>query len=390
MTNQNTESYIRMDDLSVGYNGKALIREICIDIHKGEIVSMIGPNGAGKSTILKSITRQLALISGKVLFQEQNLHKMPFKELSQKMAVVLTERPKTELLTCYDIVASGRYPYTGKLGILSEEDERLVDEALAVVHASELGPRDFSAISDGQRQRILLARAICQEPEVIILDEPTSFLDIRYKLELLSILRNMAKKKGITVIMSLHEIDLAEKISDRIICVKGDRIYRYGKPEEIFREETIRDLYQIDNGFFDPLFGSIELPAPTGRDWGDGKEEELAFVLSACGTGIPVYRSLQKKNIRFIAGILNPGDSDYRLARLLAEEVIESPDFEPIGREALEKAKEAIRKCSRVYMTEFPIGSANACVRELVLLAEQEGKLVKANGSFLTGKKEAK
>ena len=111
-------SYIRLDDLSVGYNGKALIRDICIDIKKGDIISLIGPNGAGKSTILKSITRQLSLIHGKVIFNEKNLHKMPFRELSKKMAVVLTERMKTDLLTCYDIVASGRYPYTGKLGIL--------------------------------------------------------------------------------------------------------------------------------------------------------------------------------------------------------------------------------------------------------------------------------
>jgi len=264
---QSGEVYIKMDDLSVGYNGKAIIRDICIDIRKGEIVTLIGPNGAGKSTILKSITRQLQLIKGKVYFEEQNLHRMNFRELSQKMAVVLTERLKTDLLTCYDIVASGRYPYTGKLGILSEEDERMVDEAMAVVHATELGPKDFNAISDGQRQRVLLARAICQDPEIIILDEPTSFLDIRYKLELLTILRSMAKKKGITVIMSLHEIDLAEKISDRIICVKGDRIYRYGVPEDIFHEDMIRDMYELDNGFFDPLFGSIELPAPTGKGW---------------------------------------------------------------------------------------------------------------------------
>ena len=114
-----SDIYIRMDDLSVGYNGKAIIRDICVDIKKGEIVTLIGPNGAGKSTILKSITRQLSLIKGKVLFEEKDMHRIPFRDLSKKMAVVLTERMKTDLLTCYDIVASGRYPYTGKLGVLS-------------------------------------------------------------------------------------------------------------------------------------------------------------------------------------------------------------------------------------------------------------------------------
>ena len=369
-------SYIRLDDLSVGYNGKALIHDICIDIKKGDIISLIGPNGAGKSTILKSITRQLSLIHGKVIFNEKNLHKMPFRELSKKMAVVLTERMKTDLLTCYDIVASGRYPYTGKLGILSEEDERKVDEAIAAVNAAELGPKDFNAISDGQRQRILLARAICQDPEVIVLDEPTSFLDIRYKLELLSILRNMAKKKGITVIMSLHEIDLAQKVSDRIVCVKGDRIYRYGTPDEIFDEETIRNLYSIDNGFFDPLFGSIELPAPVGRE---GESDDAivpkVFVISSCGKGIPVYRKLQKENMPFIAGIIPTNDLDYQLARLLAREVITTDPFQPINDEAFAKAAEAIQTCERVLLTDFPIGEMNARVRKLINLAEQAEKL---------------
>ena len=132
---------------------------------------------------------------------------------------MLTERMKPELMTCHDIVATGRYPYTGRLGILSREDERKVDEALEAVHAQELGIRNFQEISDGQRQRVLLARAICQEPEVMILDEPTSYLDIRHKLELLAILRKMAKENGITVIMSLHEIDLAQKnIGSGYLC----------------------------------------------------------------------------------------------------------------------------------------------------------------------------
>ena len=218
-----TEYYIKMKDLAVGYQGNALISDINLKIKKGEIVTLIGPNGAGKSTILKSITRQLKLIGGEVYIDSEEIRKLSYKEMAVKAAVMLTERMKPELMTCHDIVATGRYPYTGRLGILSREDERKVDEALEAVHAQELGIRNFQEISDGQRQRVLLARAICQEPEVMILDEPTSYLDIRHKLELLAILRKMAKENGITVIMSLHEIDLAQKISDQVICVKGDR-----------------------------------------------------------------------------------------------------------------------------------------------------------------------
>ena len=130
--------YFHMDNLSVGYDKKALIHDICIGIKKGEIVTLIGPNGSGKSTILKSITRQLQIIGGKVYFDDRNLNSFSYKELSTRMAVVLTERMRPELMTCHDIVATGRYPYTGRLGILSREDEEKVEEAMRAVHAESV------------------------------------------------------------------------------------------------------------------------------------------------------------------------------------------------------------------------------------------------------------
>ena len=360
-------NYFEMKGLSVGYNGKPLIKDINIDIKKGEIVTLIGPNGSGKSTILKSITQHLRILGGKVYLDGQDLGKLSYKELSRKMAVVLTDRMKPELMTCHDMVATGRYPYTGRLGILSREDEDKVDAALAAVHAQDLGSRDYNTISDGQRQRVLLARAICQEPEIIVLDEPTSFLDVRHKLELLSILRSMAKEKQITVIMSLHEIDLAEKISDKIICVKGDMISHFGRPEELFDEKLIRQLYEIDNGYFDPLFGSIELPKPQG--------EPEVFVISSCGSGIPVYRRLQKENISFAAGILYTNDVDYQLARLLASDLVCEEPFQEIGEDAYQKALELIRKCKKVINAGVTVGNCNRRIADLLKEAEILGKL---------------
>ena len=359
--------YFQTQNLTVGYDGKPLIRDITINVEKGEIVTLIGPNGAGKSTILKSITRQLKTISGAVTIDNQGLNAYSYKELSTKMAVVLTERMKPELMTCRDIVATGRYPYTGRLGLLSKADEEKVAQALHAVHAMEIAERDFNAISDGQRQRILLARAICQEPEIIILDEPTSFLDIRHKLELLSILRSMAKEKGITVIMSLHEIDLAQKISDKIICVKGDTIESCGAPEEVFGEANIRELYDIDQGYYDPCFGSIELPRPEG--------EAQVLVISSSGRGIPVYRALQKENIPFCAGILYTNDLDYRLARLLASEVIEEKPFAEISDAAFAQAMAQVHSCKTVIDAGVDIGSCNQRMQALLDEAERQGKL---------------
>ena len=250
--------YFHLDHLTVGYDKKPLIKDICIGIEKGEIVTLIGPNGSGKSTILKSITRQLKLVGGNVEFDGKNLHELSFRELSTKMAVVLTERMKPELMTCHDIVATGRYPYTGRLGMLTREDEEKVEKAMRAVHAEELGGRDFNAISDGQRQRILLARALCQQPQLIVLDEPTSFLDIRYKLELLSVLKRMVRENDLAVLLSLHELDLARRISDTVICVAGDRIDRIGTPEEIFTSDYIAQLYHLERGKYDECFSTLE------------------------------------------------------------------------------------------------------------------------------------
>ena len=239
------EPLIYTENMTVGYDGKALIRDIRLSLETGRILTLIGPNGAGKSTILKSLIRQLKLVEGVVFLDQKSMEKMTDKEISRKLAVVMTGRMQPELMTCEDIVGTGRYPYTGVLGILSAEDHEKVRSAMELVHAWDLKDRDFSAVSDGQRQRILLARAICQEPEVIVLDEPTSFLDIRHKLELLSILKEMVREKHMAVLMSLHELDLAQKVSDLVICVHGDRIERCGVPEEIFTDEYIRHLYGV-------------------------------------------------------------------------------------------------------------------------------------------------
>ena len=303
-----------------------------MQVKKGEIVTLIGPNGSGKSTILKTITKHLAAIRGTVFIGKDELGKLSYKDLSKKVAVVLTERIRPELMNCREVVASGRYPYTNHLGILSAKDQKIVDDTMKRVNVLDLSEKNFNSISDGQRQRILLARAICQEPEIIVLDEPTSFLDIKHKVELLGILREMAKEKDVTVIMSLHEIDLAEKISDRIVCVNGDTISNFGTPEEIFRWTTIQDLYQIEAETFNLQFGSIELPKMKGIP--------KTFVISACGSGIETYRKLQKAGVPFCAGILYENDIDYQVAKALATDVITEKPFVEISDEVFDRAVE--------------------------------------------------
>lgn len=242
--------YFSTKNMCVGYDNKPLIKEMEIVLSKGEILSLIGPNGAGKSTVLKSIAGQLRLLGGTVYLGNHILSEMKAGALARRMSVVFTQKVKAEMKSCRDVVATGRYPYTGWFGILSKEDERMIDEVLELTHITDISEQDFDKISDGQKQRVMLARAICQEPEIVILDEPTSYLDIRYKLEFLSILQEMRERKGLTVIMSLHELELARIVSDKILCLKGEYVERYGTPEEIFESDFIERLFDIDENSF--------------------------------------------------------------------------------------------------------------------------------------------
>ena len=173
---------IRCENLTIGYNKKPLIKDINIAVKRGEIVTLIGPNGAGKSTLLKSLSRQLEPIEGSVYLDDKKLSEMSGSDLSKKVAILFTDRIKGEMMNCYDVVATGRYPYTGYFGVLGAKDRKIIENTMKLVKVEDLCDKDFKKISDGQRQRIMLARALCQEPEIVLLDEPTSFLDIRHKL----------------------------------------------------------------------------------------------------------------------------------------------------------------------------------------------------------------
>lgn len=335
--------YLYTEGLSVGYHGVPLIKNIALSLKKGEILTLIGPNGAGKTTILKSLIRQLTPLGGVVYLDGQEIGSISPKELSKKLSVVLTERVRPELMSCEDVVATGRYPYTGRFGVLSKEDHRIVQEAMELVHIKELADRDFLHTSDGQKQRVMLARAICQEPDIIVLDEPTSFLDMKYKLEFLSILQTMSKTRNLSVIMSLHELDLAGRISDKIACVKGDRIDRFGTPEEIFSKGYIQELYQMTIGSYDERTGNLELDAVKGKP--------EVFVLSGNGSGTAVYRRLQREGVPFAAGILWENDLDYPSARALAAEVVSVKAFCRVTEDDLNKAKALIDECKIVVCT---------------------------------------
>ena len=245
---------MKIEDLSAGYRGKAVVPGVNLDIKKGEIISFIGPNGAGKSTLLKTLYRELMPIAGAVFIDGADASKMPLKELAKKLSIVTTDRIKPEHMTCREVVMAGRLPYTDGFGVLGKEDRQAAEDAIALMKIEGFADKQFNNLSDGQKQRTLIARAIAQSPEYLVMDEPTSYLDIRYRMELMEVLEGLAKK-GVTIVMSIHELELAVSVSDRLLLVYDDGKTLCKKPSEVMGEGLIKDLFSLTDEMYEKIYG---------------------------------------------------------------------------------------------------------------------------------------
>ncbi len=353
------------DDLKVGYQKKIVVNNVNIDLNKGEILCLLGPNGCGKSTILKSITDHIKLLKGSITVMGKDINGFNNRQRAKHMSVVLTEKVSPEMMTAHDVVAMGRYPHTKYFGKLSNNDIKVINESIEIVNGGSLKDKEFKYLSDGQKQRIMIARAICQEADIMVLDEPTSFLDIRYKIELLNILRILSLQREQTIIMSLHEIDLVSKIADKVLLIKDGEIYDYGTPEDIITDNAIKEVYDLGDGYFNTTIGNLELPK--------GNEKSKVFVIGGGGKATKIYRALHKNNIGFNSGILFKNDMDYNVSKALGNETIVEEDFMDIRPEKLNKSKAYIKNCHVVIDSGVSLGGINKGNYDLLRFASQEG-----------------
>lgn len=256
---------LRSEGLSVGYDKKILIDDINLNIQGGKIFTLIGPNGSGKSTVLKTVVGQLEMLGGKLSICGKDFASLKEKDLSTKVGMVLTEKLRAEMMSCREVIATGRYPYTGPLGILGKDDWDAVDRAIALTRCGDIQHKSFNCLSDGQKQRVMLARAICQDTDIIVLDEPTSFLDLFFKLDLMKIVLDLARNQKKAVLMSLHELDLVRLVSDVVVCVDGKKVVKAGSVDEVFAGDFIQKLYGLGKDDFDSENCVLKLDCT--RDW---------------------------------------------------------------------------------------------------------------------------
>ena len=264
---------MKLEKVSAGYGQRVVVQNVNIDIRKGEIICLIGPNGGGKSTLLKSINGSLGLMEGAIYLDSRKLSSLSAKEISKELSIVSTERIRPQLMTCKDVVLSGRLPFTGGFGKYDKEDIEIMEKALDIMKIRHLADVSYDALSDGQKQRSLIARAICQSPKYLVMDEPTSYMDIKHRLELMDVVKEMAAA-GVTIIMSLHEVELALDVADRLLLVYDDGHVQIEKPEEILSNALIKDLYKLH----DDQYKKIE----AGLKKDDIKRHSACFVNDKC------------------------------------------------------------------------------------------------------------
>jgi len=236
------------ENLVVGYPGtdQPVIDEESIEVPPGEVTALVGPNGSGKSTLLKGLANQLSLDGGTVLLDGVDTHSIDQKQLARKLGLLSQENVSPGSLSVEDLVGHGRYPHRGFLDSLTDDDREAIDRAISLAGIEELRERNVGSLSGGQKQLVWIAMVLAQQTDVLLLDEPTTFLDLHHQLEVMGIVETLRDESDITVVLVLHDIDQAARYADYMVALKEGEIYARGSPEEIVTEELLADVFEIE------------------------------------------------------------------------------------------------------------------------------------------------
>jgi iron complex transport system ATP-binding protein len=369
-------SIIELEGVDFQYPGRRKIFSgLNLSLEKGEILGLIGPNSSGKTTLLKLADGLLQPQRGKVLLDGEDLNRLSRSRVARYVAVVPQAMEVPFSFRGAEIVLMGRAPYLGRFGWEKQKDLEVAREAMVLTDVDDLGNRPFWELSQGEKQRVLIARALAQEPKVILLDEPTSHLDINHQVEIHELIRRLNSERNLTVLHVSHDLNLAAEYCHRMILLHRGSIFSMGTPSSVITEENIRRVYQAKVSVEkNPLSGAPRV-TPLGRSkWENTGPRKAIHLICGEGSGVDSARRLLLRGYRISMGVLNIGDTDQQVGKSLGIPMALEEPFSPISGRALEENRRLIAGADLVVVERFHIGIGNLANLQAGLDAREMGK----------------
>ena len=358
-------------DVTCGYGTSIVLKDASVQINSGDFVGIVGPNGSGKSTLIRTISRVLQPLYGKVLIKGEDIYRLPASEVAKEMAVVTQERGLDFPFTVRDVVMMGRLPHIKRFARESAKDLEAVAKAMDLTDTVLLADRQVNELSGGEKQRVMLARALAQEPKILLLDEPTSYLDLNYQIETMELLVRLRRDYGLTIVMVLHDLNLASRYCDYLLVVKQGAIYAIGSPHQVITTNIIKEVYGCEVRVECP--NSMERPYIVFNDEQirnvQKGNERWVHVVGGGGSGVLLFRNLLNLGWKVSTGVVNVGDSDWQEAGRLGISIIEAPPFCNVGTNEVMRNKALMEKAEYIIMAGIPFGPGNVQNLECVLEA---------------------
>ncbi|MDD2585883.1 MAG: ABC transporter ATP-binding protein [Syntrophomonadaceae bacterium] len=361
--------------VTCGYGASHVLKDASLQVNNSDFVGIVGPNGSGKSTLLRTISRVLQPLHGKVLLEEEDIYHMSSAKVAKKMAVVTQEQGLDFPFLVRDVVMMGRIPHLNRFEREGLKDQEVVARAMELTDISLLAERQVNELSGGEKQRVLIARALAQEPRILLLDEPTSYLDLNYQIEIMELLVRLRRDCGLTIVMVLHDLNLASRYCDYLLVVKDGKIHAGGTPYQVITANMIKEVYGCEVRVECP--NSIERPYivfyPEEHGAIRESRERWVHVVGGGGTGVGLFRNLLKSGWKVSTGVVNIGDSDWQEACRLGVSMTAAPPFCNVGIKEVMQNKEMMNQADFIIMAGIPFGTGNLRNLECVLEEAEKG-----------------
>lgn len=358
---------LEIKDVDANYGSVKVLEGVDFRAAKGELLGIIGPNGSGKTTLLRTIARILKPQTGAILLDGKEVMQMKAKEFSRNFAAVPQDTAINFEFTALDVVLMGRNPHLGRLDLESEKDIEIARRCMELTNCGDLAERQVTELSGGERQLVIIARALTQEPKVLLLDEPTSHLDINYQIEIMELLKHLTAHEGLIIIAVIHDLNLAAQYCDRLVLLSSGKIVSIGTQHEVLTAGNIKTAFGADvivkrhevtnQCYVSPVSSSVKRQAATASK--PNNVDITVHLICGGGAGASLMYLLSENGYKVTAGVVNLLDTDCEVAQLLNIPVVTEAPFSPIAEDTFNVHINQIEKADVVVLCNIPVGFGN-------------------------------